>query len=315
MKVAILGWYGHNNIGDEAILEGLQYLFNKFFNTTEFNVMTNVQTDSVPQFTLEKANDADLFVYGGGEIINPRHMFVARKCWLRWIHEPKIIMGCGVNARQYGEFQDHIKPCLRGFKYIGLRDEVACNILREDPELQSKIVLTLDPSMILREKYGLNWNSTEKVGVIIPTDRTHRDFDRGILTTNIVASSRSILKQKLLLDGIRQIKLVALGKEDNDDAATCRQLKDYLSEFDVSIYEPLTVKDALDLLCSCQKIYTYRLHGLVFAHVLGIPYSYFSYHHKLERAHATLRKFSPEMALNRIMRVWSDLKIQVERRS
>jgi len=312
MKVAILGWYGHGNIGDEAMLEGLQYLLNKYFGATSFIVMTNIATATVPQFNIDLANNTDLLVYGGGEIINPNHMFVSRNRWTQWIHEPKIIMGCGVNANQYNEFQEQVKMGLRDFEYIGLRDEIAYNILREDPELQSKIALTLDPSMILREKYGLNWNSTEKVGVIIPTDRTHRDFDRGILTTNIVASTRSILKQKLLLDGIRQIKLVAFGKEDNDDAAACRQLKDCLSEFDVSIYEPLTVKDALDLLCSCQKIYTYRLHGLVFAHMLGIPYSYFSYHHKVERAHATLRKFSPEMALNRIMRVWSDLKVRTD---
>ena len=312
-KVSILGWYGHGNLGDEAMLEGLQFLLEKFFGARKFNVMTDMPTTTVPQFNFDMANDCDLFVYGGGEIIYPNYEFVSIKKWMQYVKPPKITVGCGVNAEIYEQFYQDILEGLGEFKHIGLRDATAYSILSKDENLRGKLGLILDPSMVLREKYNMQWENSDGVGVLIPTDRQDTRCDPGILKTNIVSVSQVSLKDLMIVDGIKKVILVPFGKEDNDDLVTCTQMQEFLSDrFDVSIREPTSIKDALDIIGNCQRVYAYRLHGLILAHMLGAPYDYVPYHRKLQRVQLTLQNLDYEK-INFIMNsTWNRLKGIVE---
>jgi len=308
MKVAILGWYGHGNLGDEAMLEGLQYLFNKFFGPCEFTVFTDYEIATVPRIS-EKVNESDLLVLGGGELINRDRLFLNMRRWDHFVTIPKIIVGCGVNAPDYNALQDHVKESLRSFRFLGLRDDQSCMILREDQDLASKVYLSLDPSIILASEYGFSWKPEENKAGIIPTDRQHNRFDEGIQITDIVENTKFELKKQLQEDQIKEVTLFAFGGDDNDDMESCRKLAAYLTEdFHVSIIKPSTTREALKILSVCSKVYSYRLHGMLLAYSMGVPFTCYGYHWKVKRVYNTIIELTPKTALDMISEASSSLK-------
>lgn len=159
-KLAVLGWAGHGNFGDELILEGLRTLFNDW----QVSVYTSDFTSAYPFMEFEEVNKCDLFILGGGELISPNHLFLPSRSLYRfkyrsvlyrlyshtpfafppWVHKitiPKIILGCGVNGDHVNSEVTHE---LEQFSYIGLRDNTSVQILKEHPVLADKVHLFHD---------------------------------------------------------------------------------------------------------------------------------------------------------------------------
>lgn len=306
MRIGVLGWYGHGNIGDEAMLEGLQYLLERYFGCHDFLVMTSSETPTIPMFNPSSANSCDLFLLGGGELISPRRIWLDTGDWQRQVTVPKAIVGCGVNGKKL----DHrVWKGLEDFKYIGLRDDTACGFLSRSGQLRSRIHLMLDPSLILSSKYRIVWNAKNRVAGVVPTEKKIATRGEGILSTNIIEESKRQLKHELHQDGMREVKLFAFGEEDNGDLETCRRLAEYLRpDFGVTISRPVEVIDALHGLAECSKIYAYRLHGMLLAYSLGVPFTYYRYHLKVKRNYDTIKTMRFPDALIRMARAWQDMK-------
>jgi len=315
-RAAVLGWYGHGNLGDEAMLEALKILLKRHLNIADFEVMSNT---TMPQITIRAANECDLFVLGGGELINADRLFLAG-CdgWAEHIKVPKIIVGCGVNTESFDSIQDHVIVSLSGFEYIGLRDSAAVEMLSQSGMLARKVRLTLDPSLILADEYGIEWKPKVHVAAIVPTDRRADMLvhDGGVITSGVMEQTKTILKQELEADGIEHARLLAFGGDDNDDMLTCSQLHEYLNEQmgsnHAEIIRPNDAKHALELLSGCERAYTYRLHGLLLAYSLAIPHTCFGYHRKIKRNADTLRHVSPQAAVDLIHKAFVELAETVQ---
>ena len=93
MNITILGWYGHRNIGDEAMLEGLHILLNRFFGKPEIKVMSD-NSEQVPEFNVKEINEGDLLILGGGELINRDRIFIDMPGWEQKIKIPKNCYLC-----------------------------------------------------------------------------------------------------------------------------------------------------------------------------------------------------------------------------
>ena len=87
-------------MGDSVMLEGLRQLFQGW----QINVMSDNDKSTYPKIDFEAVNKCDLFVLGGGELINADHLFFALPqhfhlipdSWVQKIEIPKIILGlCG----------------------------------------------------------------------------------------------------------------------------------------------------------------------------------------------------------------------------
>jgi polysaccharide pyruvyl transferase WcaK-like protein len=306
LKVSLLGWYGHKNLGDDAMLEGLQYLFNSHFQCPiDFEVMSNQDTPTVPKFSAELANNSDLFVLGGGELIYNDWLWLSVRDWEKEIRVPKAIMGCGLCS---GSISDRMRKTLRGFDYVGLRDERSFSVVSEDREIRSRVHLSLDPSLVLASKYHIAASPGDGICSVVATDREDRHADEGITCTNVCAQTKDKLREELRSDGMRTVRLLAFGGEDNDDLDTCRRLASFLEpEFQVDVLKPRTVKEALGLLAESRKVYAYRLHGMLFAYSLQIPFRYYQYHSKIKRNYDTITKLTLEQAFNQIEETWSGL--------
>lgn len=278
-KVAVLGYYGHRNFGDELILAGLRQLF-KPCELVVFQTNHHLDYESV--------NACDLFVLGGGELINTHSLFGRHSRWQRsWVKHiiiPKVILGCGVNCETPTAITPGVKNDLERFSYIGVRDHVSLDILLQIPRLAGKVHLFHDLALSL-DLAGATWKPEGHVAVVIPTDRFTRKHDRGIRCLNIVRASRSWLSNNLAT--YDNTVFLAFGAEDNDDYLSCQQLAHGNSE--ILSVEHLTLDKVVTLMAHSAKVFTYRLHGLLLSFLVGVPYDFYPYHWKLQRVHDTIK--------------------------
>jgi len=285
MKSAtILGYYGHNNLGDAAMLEGIKFLLKKYLGINSYQVMTNARGLKIPYFDVSRVNKTDLFVLGGGELINRDRLYLPGFDWLQKIQVPKIIIGCGINdVTKPSEMLPSVMDSLETFVQVNVRDFHSYQLLRSCPSIKNNVYFDFDPSFALGMKYSLNFSHNDSIA-IIPTDRTTKKYDPGILHLDIINTSKAILAKMLKEDKAKSIKLIAFGGDDNDDSKNCHQLQYYLFEHDIclktEIFRPKNALEALSIIGSCRKVYTYRLHGIIFSYMLKLPCVSFDYHCK-----------------------------------
>lgn len=165
-KVAVLGWYGHGNFGDELILEGLRELFKDWL----LYPFSSDAKGYYPQINFNDVNECDLFVLGGGELVNKNFVWMpypcslkvgsklyrlyahtpfARRSWVKLITVPKVILGCGVDVSVSEELCKNVVHDLEQFQYIGLRDQTAVTILQSFPSLKDRVHLFHDLALAI----------------------------------------------------------------------------------------------------------------------------------------------------------------------
>lgn len=265
------------------MLEGIQHLFAEH----EFTILN----DRMPlRAIVDDTNRSDLFVLGGGQLINRNRLFLPIQYWDRNIKVPKIIFGCGVNAQI---LERHVLDSLGSYRLIGFRDNESCNLI-------PRARLCLDPSLILAKKHEFEPTNKENMAAIIPTERGHRNYDEGIVSTTILEDSVTLLRKDLEKEQFDNIVLLAFGNEDNNDLETCKRLQRYLPDYNTVILKPENPRNALDIIRRCRKTYTFRLHGLLFSWMLQVPFKCFGYHRKIRRVYDTLKDFTLESAVRNL---------------
>ena len=303
-KVAVLGWYGHHNFGDELLLEGLRNLFKGW---GVFPMTSNV-TQNVPVANIEEINKCDLFVLGGGELIETDKLFVSNynfysskvsrlfhktvnrlgMSWVRKIKVPKVILGCGVNAENMDVLDTSVIEALKQFDYIGLRDSTSVEMLKGISSLADKVHLFHDLAFSVTFKKPKICSGG--FAVVIPTDRFTSKCDRGIRQTLLSIKSKDWLKKRLF-DWSKAV-FVPFGQEDNDDYETCRLLSSCAGNSEIVNPKDVTLQNVVDLVAHANVVFSYRLHGLILAFMLRKKFEFYPYHWKLSRIYKTIKTLS-----------------------
>ena len=286
------------------MLEGLAYMYMFCSDDPSHLIpMSDNESSIYPVFDFDVANHCDLFVLGGGELINTDRLFI--RPFLHWIDQikvPKVILGCGVNAESYDQLKPHVKEDLEKFSYIGLRDKRSYEILKSIESLKDKVYLFYDPSISLGIKYNL-LNDRSDNAVVIPTDRFTNKYDKGIQQFNIVNKSKDWLKEKL--KDYNSIKFLAFGHQDNNDLLTCKSLAKEFMNLHIRIIDELSPFEAMQIISKSAMAYPYRLHGLILSLLTGTKYEHYPYHWKLDRVHETFKGKTSTQILIEFMNQWS----------
>lgn len=283
-KIAVLNWAGHNNLGDELFND----VYRQFFVDWEIHFFSNSNNASLPMIDFDVVNQCDLFALGGGDLINSDRLFIP-SYWTSKIKAeiPKIILGCGVNIKKFSQLKLNVLQELNNFSYIGLRDLTSIKILSEDATLRNRIGLFYDLTFLLDISKVKQQEPKKRITVVIPTDRFTDKTDKGIQQYNIVKKSISELKNHISI--FDKVVFLALGKEDNDDYKTCKELSKLISnESEIIMDCNLNKSLMLEAIAGASYVYTYRLHGLILAKIFGKPCGYYPYHWKLDRMANTL---------------------------
>ena len=279
-RVAVYGWYGHGNFGDELMLEGLKQLFEGW----ELLVFSDDAESIYPVIDFDVVNKCDLFVLGGGELINVDRLFVAPS-WVQRVKIPKVILGCGVNAMSVNELSREVVSGLEQFNFIGLRDQFSMALLQGIPSLIGKVGLFYDLAFAL-DVSQFSWLGECGYVVVVPTDRFTNKFDFGVQEFNVASKSLSWLKHYLA--NYSGSVFLPFGVRDNDDYVTCRKMASHFKNSFVLGAADLSLNRVLCLMAGAGYVFAYRLHGFVLAFMLGVPCVFYPYHWKLQRVKDTL---------------------------
>ena len=302
--VAVLGWLGHQNFGDDLFVKAYQEMFAGW----DIKVYSNSPTATYPLINFDEVNKCDLFVLGGGELINKTRLFLL-DAWSHKISIPKIILGCGVNTQYAKQLSLLVIRELEQYSFIGVRDIHSLKILRSFPSLKDKVELFYDLAFALDvakfavpvkidERWGFGPKVKPLCAVVIPTDRNNlnRQSDRGIKEVNLIKTSSKWLKNQLA--PYAHTVFIPFGKEDNHDGHTCCELfgcsgikenTPYIRKSAEIIHdEDISLELVARRISEASIVFTYRLHGLILAFMLKRNYVFYPYHHKLSNMQETL---------------------------
>jgi len=263
MRIGVIGWYGHGNAGDERILVCLRRLFHD---------ATLVATSSIPDALdrIDELNGCDYVLFGGGGLVlrgTGRYAALFER-----LETPFSAIGLGVEYRDPTN-QRLLDVLVERSELIHVRDEASRDRLDRDPKVIAGADLTfLYPFEVV------DWTETERCALNLrpwspPTP--HRDGWVGRLLERASSSKPAHWDAAAVVELVRrrfeQVTPMAMYDEPGqpgDAELLARLVGPCEAAFDPTRLE------------TSRYLVAMRLHALIFACQMGIPFVSLSYQPK-----------------------------------
>ncbi len=261
LHLAVLGWYGHHNVGDEAY----KIAFNKVFPEHFFHFANKLAGSSLANIVL-----------GGGNVVSDYFI-------------QQVPAKSSKHAISVGITSDSPVASLSQFNTVIVRDVRSLALLASHgikAQLMPDLTFSLEPS----KKKGREYleRSFKLAGADLYSKVVAVVFNSYLLKFNSVRGHTSFLKfasdMVALLDGtMASFVFVPFGREMPFDdrvanawiASQCKwHKKNYV------VYDYLSVHETLDLIAACDATISTRLHGNIFSCIGGAPFIDVYHHDK-----------------------------------
>ncbi|MGM0499579.1 MAG: polysaccharide pyruvyl transferase CsaB [Bacillota bacterium] len=287
-KIVISGYYGFNNLGDEAILAGITSLLKKKNNDLKITVLSASAAKTAELYDVNAVSrnsileilsalaEADLFISGGGSLLQdvtgnfsvPYYLGLA---WLAKIQGTKTVyyaQGAGPLNKKWS--QKLTAFTLNRFNLLGVRDRGSEQLLKK-VGVKKNIELTVDPVFGL---YDSLHNKRQKIKGKIEVGISVRPWSVDYL--NELAAGLNKFSQA------KNIKFILFPMHQGSDEEISQQLKNKLNS-EAEIYNlPEAPEEALKEFSQLDLFIGVRLHSLIFALLNQIPLLALSYDPKIE---------------------------------
>lgn len=314
-KIIISGYYGFDNLGDEAVLAGIISLL-KVKNenirltvlsavpekTAELYNVNAVNRNSIIQILAELA-EADLFISGGGSLLQditgnfsvPYYLGLA---WLAKIQGAKTVcyaQGIGPLNKKWS--QKLTAFSFNNFNFLGVRDKASRKLLK-DIGVKKEVKLTVDPVFGL---YDSVHNKRRKIKAQVEVGISVRPWSVNYIN-QLAAALNQFSKNK-------NIKYILFPMHKGTDEEISKELMNKLNSKSELRELPAAAEKALSEFSQLDLFVGVRLHSLIFALLNQLPLLALSYDPKIEALMAEL-DYLPLMKLNDIKeeRVREDLE-------
>jgi len=282
-RIVISGYYGFNNLGDEAVLAATVGELRRLIPDVEIAVLSAAPADTsraygvrgIPRSDLRTIvgvlRDCDLFLSGGGSL------FQDATSWRSPWYYLALVAAARVLARHTMVYAQGIEPprrpsvraamafLLNGMDLITVRDVTSQAVLTELGVRRPRVVLTADPSLLLTPDWSVRvaaerarWGEGAWFGLAM------RPWAGGEAVRAAGAAAR-ITAERL---GIRW---ALLPMHRPGDLAACEALAADLGEAATVVRAALGPREMLALIGSLDLLVGMRLHALLFAAARGVP--------------------------------------------
>ena len=284
--VVLCGYYGFGNMGDNALLRASVARARKRYADKPLCALTRSPKKDQHEFNLRcvrrnspfavwrELRGASLLVFGGGTLLqeNTSLRSLAYYCWVINCASQKGVAvelwGNGLGAPRSKLGAKLMKNALQKCRYVGLRDSTSVSVYKElmgntdRVHREADLACKISPSPHGRIEYLL--------GILGINDKT---APNGYAVVTVKGSDgvgyRDILENWLEIlssDGIRLLLIPMFPKEDiKESRRLCRR-------FGGSLAEGIGESDAVGLIRGSRIVCGMRLHSLVFASAVGVPF-------------------------------------------
>lgn len=313
VKILISGWYGHGNIGDEAILQGMIDTFGEelgakvtAFSDRPFYTEKHHQIRAFRQIPLnikllikgildksflksiKAIKECDVFIMGGGGFLSDWTPSVPFS-WLKQFYLAKkyrkktMLYGIGAGPFRTKKGMFWMKFFINNYvDTVTTRDKKSKEWLLKCGVDSKKITVTGDQAIKMKNKYSndlinINFDKSKKnIGFIITPYLKGKDNKKYIELKNIFEKAL----KKLSEDKKRKIYLIPF--QDNIDYMYCKEIIKELN-FPRNI-ELLSIPGdhmlTKNILANLDYVVSLRLHGNILAALTNTPFIPIVYHHK-----------------------------------
>ncbi|MDO4178369.1 MAG: polysaccharide pyruvyl transferase CsaB [Phascolarctobacterium sp.] len=299
-KIVMSGYYGFANAGDEAMLTAIIKLLRSKEKDVELTVISGNphetskkhHVNSIHRFAfldiISAIKDCDLLLSGGGSLLQD---VTSKRSLLYYLFI--IFLGTFFNTKVM-LFAQGIGPIHSVFmrkltKYIcskadliTVRDKDSLYEIKRIGIPASKVELTADAVLTLpREGKGAGENILRRAG--IPTDkmliaiaiRNWKEDDAYLL---------ELAKAADVLAGAQNAHIVLVPLQYPVDVDACERVADYMADKSVAtvLNCNCNTEEYLSLMSNFDLLIGMRLHALIFAAVMGVPFVAVSYDPKID---------------------------------
>jgi len=289
MKILLSGYFGFNNLGDEAILASMVDMIRAETDEAELTVLTQntaetkvkYNTETIYRYDIFKIaaamKKADIFISGGGSLLQDVTSLRSVPYYLGLIFLAQvfnlktIFFAQGVGPVNNSFYRFLIKKVLSRVDFLSVRDLNSKLFLEEIGIERNKIKLIDDPV------YGLNIckgsdsevSNTKKIGVSV------RSWQDNSYLQKVAEFLNYLIKKE-------EYTVTIFPFHEGEDERVSEQLKNML-------YTQAEIIDYTDDMKKINNLYStfdvfigVRLHSLIFAAINCVPFIGISYDPKVE---------------------------------
>lgn len=306
-KLVISGYYGFDNIGDEAILQSLIDLFFEFDPNVNITVLSSDPRKTSYQFSykikainrldpfkiISEIKKSNLFISGGGGLLQDVTSFKSISYYVGLIflaqnlNIPTMICAQGIGPINYNFNQNIVKKVLNKTNVITVRDVSSMEYLIKLGIDQEKIFVTTDPVITLKPvnnqraseliaKTGLD-PKKPTIGISIRPWKTW--YERQLKSfTSVIGQLANKFNTQILIIPFQMSQDYWLCKE----AFQCLNLRpaDYTTKIGILDYN-CTPSEIMGIISQMALVIGMRLHSLIMAAATYVPAIGISYDPKI----------------------------------
>ncbi|WP_047150557.1 polysaccharide pyruvyl transferase CsaB [Aneurinibacillus tyrosinisolvens] len=333
-RILISGYYGFDNAGDDTVLYGIISSLKKHMPDTELAVLSNTPDETqslfgIPAYNRWRMNSivtqlkkCDLLVMGGGSLLqdatSPRSViyYLGIVMVAKMLGKPVIFYAQGIGPITRAISKRLIRLIVNKVDIITVRDEQSGEDLKSFGVIKAPIHVTADPA------------------VTIGADQIDTSFGKSIIAQYKPGTAKPVMaisvrawkneqqyKQqiaRLADEAIRRgWEVFFLPMQNPSDVAPSRDILQLMQEKGaVLIEEKLNFKQIFSFIGASQFVLGMRLHSVILAAVMNIPFAGISYDPKMDRfvqrlgmeAAGHIKDLQYEQLLSNIEPVLNDLE-------
>ncbi|TWI59933.1 polysaccharide pyruvyl transferase CsaB [Halalkalibacter nanhaiisediminis] len=289
MRLVLSGYYGFNNVGDEAILYSIISALREANSAVHITVLSNDPEKTAKEYGVEAVNrwklkevarvirSADGVISGGGSLLQDKtgNRSVIYYSGIMWIaklfRKPYFVYAQGIGPLSGSRNQQIVRRTLEGSKLLTVRDQESKELL-EQIGIKKTAELVPDPVLgfVLRaDDKGERIVSSPYVAVSV------RDWPSEIDYKKKLASSLD----EIARDGYA---IVFIPMHGEHDAKSSAETADLMKEKAIIAPHDGSIMQKVKWIAESELLIGMRLHALIFAAVGDTPFVALSYDPKID---------------------------------
>jgi len=306
-KILLSGYYGFDNAGDDAVLYGIIFSLHRLNPKIEITVLSNKPETTRELFKIKAYNrwnikeviaqikQADLVILGGGTLLQDRTSpksplyYLGITLLAKILKKPVVYYGQGFGPIIHRFNKRLIKSIVNKVDFLTVRDKESGDELKDQYNIKCPIYLAADPALTI----GQDEVNVEEGKEIL--NKYQIDFTKRIAFIAVRNwKNEEHFKKELakVADYLHklEIQVVFLAMQNPHDLAPSLDILQLMEETGSVIEEALNFKQILSVLSFGNLMIGMRLHALILAAIVNLPFIALSYDPKIDRFAESLGK-------------------------
>lgn len=308
-KVVLSGYYGFDNLGDEAVLFSILKTLRDLRIGLRIEVLSNTPVETAEIYKVTSSNrwklkdvylalkDADLLISGGGSLLQDvtglkSLLYYLGVIWLaQKMGKPVFFYAQGIGPLNSRLGQFLMRRVVNRVDCITVRDESSREDLHNMKINRPCVRVTADPVLGLEQKFVQNSTGRqilEEAGLDLSIER--KLVGISLREWQGLAGFKEVMAE--VCDKLSRIgyQVVFLPMHYPDDLETSREVAEKMQQPAVVLSEHYSVVEMASLIASMDLLIGMRLHALILAAVMHVPPVALSYDPKIDRFMGLLGK-------------------------